>query len=76
MTGAAFLWLGLGILVAVALVAALRVVWLVQGAYLIRRAGPRPFLATHHTIWLRPARGIFNIGDSSSRAAWKDWTRP
>ena len=54
MTGAALFWIGVGVLATLAIVVGLRVAWLVQGAYLIRRAGPRPFLATHHTIWRDP----------------------
>jgi hypothetical protein len=54
MTGAVILWFGLGVVIAVVVVVALRVGWLVQGAYRIRRAGPRPLLATHHTIWRDP----------------------
>jgi hypothetical protein len=54
MTGTALLWIGVGVVVALAIVVTLRVAWLLQGAYLIRRAGPRPFLATHHTIWADP----------------------
>jgi hypothetical protein len=34
--------------------AALRLMWLALGAYKIRRAGPRPLSATHHTIWRDP----------------------
>ena len=54
MTGATVLWLGLGVVVAVVAVLALRAGWLVQGTYRIRRAGPRPLLATHHTLWRDP----------------------
>jgi hypothetical protein len=54
MTGAVILWLGVGVVIAVVVVVVLRVGWLVQGAYRIRRAGPRPLLATHHTIWRDP----------------------
>ena len=32
----------------------LRAVWLIRGAYRIRRAGPRPIRATKHTIWCDP----------------------
>ena len=54
MTGGVILWFGLGVVIAVVVVVGLRVGWLVQGAYRIRRAGPRPLLATHHTIWRDP----------------------
>jgi hypothetical protein len=54
MTGATLLWLGLGLVSAVVAVLALRAGWLVQGSYRIHRAGPRPLLATHHTIWRDP----------------------
>lgn len=54
MTDAALLWLGGGVLAILAIIVGLRVAWFVQGAYLIRRAGPRPVLATHHTIWRDP----------------------
>jgi hypothetical protein len=54
MTGAVILWFGLGVVIAVGVVVVLRVGWLVQGAYRIRRAGPRRLLATHHTIWRDP----------------------
>ena len=33
---------------------ALHMTWLALGAYRIRRAGPRPLSATHHTIWRDP----------------------
>jgi len=46
---------GTAIVAAVAaVVLLLRVVWLIQGAYRIRRAGPRRLLATQHTIWRDP----------------------
>ena len=64
MTGAALLWLGVGVLATLAIVVGLRVAWFVQGAYLIRRAGPRPFLATHHTIWRDPG-GVESLDLSS-----------
>ena len=54
MTGAVILWCGLGVVIAVVVVVALRVGWFVQGAYRIRRAGPRPLQATHHTVWRDP----------------------
>jgi hypothetical protein len=64
MTGTTFLWLGFSAVVAVGIVVALRVVWLVHGAYLIRRAGPRRLIATHHTIWRDP--GAVDALDLSS----------
>ena len=64
MTGATLLWLGVGVLATLAIVVGLRVAWFVQGAYLIRRAGPRPFLATHHTIWRDPG-GVESLDLSS-----------
>jgi hypothetical protein len=54
MTGAVILWLALSVLIAVVVVVVLRIGWLVEGVYRIRRAGPRPLLATHHTIWRDP----------------------
>ena len=54
MTAALILWFGLGVVIAVVVVVVLRVGWLVQGAYRIRRAGPRLLLATYHTLWRDP----------------------
>jgi hypothetical protein len=46
---------GVGAAVAVVLVmAALRAIWLIRGAYRIRRAGPRRLSASHHSIWRDP----------------------
>ena len=56
MTGAVILWFGLGVVIAAVVVVALRVGWLVQGAYRIRRAGPRLLRATYHTIWRDPGQ--------------------
>ena len=39
---------------AIVVAALLRLVWLVLGAYLIHRAGPRPLAATEHSIWRDP----------------------
>ena len=51
---AVLLWVAVGAAVTVLIVLSLRAAWLVRGAYRIRRAGPRPLLATHHTIWRDP----------------------
>ena len=42
------------VLAVAVLVAALHAGWLILGAYRIRRAGPRPLVASHHTIWRDP----------------------
>jgi hypothetical protein len=64
MTGAVVLWLGLSVVIALAVVVSLRIGWRVQGAYRIHRAGPRPILATHHTLWRDP--GDVELLDLSS----------
>src|SRR5215204_2077051 len=51
---AVLLWVAVGAGVTLLIVLSLRAAWLVRGAYRIRRAGPRPLLATHHTIWRDP----------------------
>jgi hypothetical protein len=43
-----------GVVIVAAVVGALRVSWLIRGAYRIRRAGPRRLSATQHTIWRDP----------------------
>jgi hypothetical protein len=44
----------IGILGATVVAAVLHMGWLVVGAYRIRRAGPRPLRAVHHSIWRDP----------------------
>ena len=50
----AILYLVVTIVGTVVTIACVRLIWLAVGAYRINRAGPRPLLASRHTIWRDP----------------------
>jgi hypothetical protein len=49
-----FLWAVIAIVGVATVLVALRLSWHAAGIYLIRRAGPRPLVATRHAIWRDP----------------------